>query len=216
MYGLLHPLEYLQNCPPKLVLKRNINEAVKSYWHQKFKEESQNYKSLSFFQVDFLPFGKCHPIYRTCGSSPYEVNKACIQGKLISGRYRLEVLTKYFKPENTEFCILPSCSSPETKHVGDIEAFFISCASLAPARLQYESYMSSYLYSLPHLTELVEDCLQSNPVQFFLDCSTMPPVIAAKQVYGESILAELFKMTRHFCFLLHRLRTKLISDCNVK
>ena len=38
-------------------------------------------------------------------------------------------------------------------------------------------FQSDFLSNYPDLLPLVTECLVSNPVQFWLDCSTMPEVI---------------------------------------
>jgi hypothetical protein len=70
-----------------------------------------------------------------------------------------------------------------------------------------------YLETNPHLEPIVNDCLEMNAVQFWLDCSTMPPVISAVQQGGESILFEILKMTRNYCHGLYKARkAQLESD----
>ena len=37
----------------------------------------------------------------------------------------------------------------------------------------------------------MEECLEVDPVQFYLDCSTMPAVICVTQAEGEGVLRSL-------------------------
>ena len=69
-----------------------------------------------------------------------------------------------------------------------------------------------YLESNPHLEPIVNDCLEISAVQFWLDCSTMSPVISAVQQGGQSILFGIFKMTRNYCHGLYRARTALLES----
>ena len=186
--------------------------AVKSYWHQKFLIDSKKYTSIKCLKIEFLNVGVCHPIYSSCGSSPHETMKACIQGRLLSGRYRFQRLKRHFNSEESlGLCILPSCISPESQHIEDIDSFFISCKSLKPARDSFENFKKAYFDSFPLLKDIVDDCLSICPTSFYLDCSTMSPVIVARQSYGIVVQNQLFRLCRHFCFLLHDLRTKLLS-----
>ena len=188
-----------------------------------FVSDAEKYTSINYIRIEFLNFGLCHPIFYTCGPSPHEVMKAKIQGRLISGRYRFERLQRHFGDRGLErnaaakagLCSLQSCQSPETRHIGDIESFFLSCKSLIPARSQFGMFMMMYLAEFPHLTGLIDECLNTSPIQFYLDCSTLPCVIEAKQTFGDIILCQLFRMTRHYCFLLHKLRMSLISELNL-
>jgi hypothetical protein len=46
-----------------------------------------------FLMNRYLGLSMPHPIYRTCGSSPWEVEKGTTQARLLSGQSRLEALT---------------------------------------------------------------------------------------------------------------------------
>jgi hypothetical protein len=70
-----------------------------------------------------------------------------------------------------------------------------------------------YLETNPNLEPIENDCLEISAVQFGLDCSTMPPVVTAFQQGGESILFDIFKMTRNYCHGLYKARkAKLESE----
>ena len=85
------------------------------------------------------------------------------------------------------------------------------CPSLAPARLKFFIFAKSYLKIHPEISDLVETCLMESPIQFWLDASVIPSVISASQIYGNQIMCKIFKLTRHYCYLLHSLRQKLLG-----
>ena len=62
------------------------------------------------------------------------------------------------------------------------------------------------------LEVIVNDCMELSAVQFWLDCSTMSPVITAVQQVGESILFGILKMTRNYCHGLYRARAALLES----
>ena len=156
---------------------------------------------------------KCHPLYTTCGSSPWEVEKAVTQPRLLSGRYRLESLTGHWTPGNRDgLCSLHDCWETPSSHKGDVEAFLLTCPSLSTTRIELTISTLRFLHDKPQLEEIVRQCLVLSPVQFWLDCSTMPAVISAMQSVGDSVLAALFKMTRNYCHRLHVARKKLIDE----
>ena len=72
--------------------------------------------------------------------------------------------------------------------------------------------MTSFLEANPSLVNLVRQCLAISAVQFWLDCSTMAPVISAVQLEGESVIFSLFKLTRNYCHVLHKTRQDLLSE----
>jgi len=148
--------------------------------------------------MEFLNVGECLSIYTSCGSTPHEITKACLQGCLLSGMYRFQRLKMHFNSEKSPgLCISPACTNLETQHIEDIDSFFINCKSLEPARFKFEIYKSSQFEKFPLLEKIVEECLSICPTSFYLDCSTMPPVIAARQSLGVIVQDQLFKLTRH-------------------
>ena len=153
------------------------------------------------------------PLYTTCVSSPWEVEKAVTQARLLSGRYRLEALSGHWTPGNREgLCTLPECWGTSASHRGDVKSFLLSCPSLSVTRIELTISNLRFLHDHPHLEDLVRQCLVIDMVQFWLDCSTMSPVISAVQVEGDQVLVNLFKITRNYCHRLHATRNKILSD----
>ena len=149
----------------------------------------------------------------SCGSSPWEVEKAVTQSRLLSGRYRLEALSGHWTAWNRAgLCSLPECWATPASHKGTVEAFLMTCPSLSATRVELTIATCRFLHDHPHLEEVVTECLSVNPVQFLLDCSTMHPVIKAVQTHGEEVMHKLFKLTRNYCHRLHVTRNKLIDD----
>ena len=140
------------------------------------------------------------------------MKKAIIQYRLLSGRYRLEALSGHWTPGNKDgMCSLPECWATPASHKGSVEAFLLTCPSLSPTRIELTISNLRFLQDYPHLEELVRQCLVINPVQFWLDCSTMHPVIAAVQNQGGKVLQLLFKLTRNYCHRLHMARMDMLE-----
>ena len=178
--------------------------AVLQYWLGLLRREASSLSSLRYLRTEYLGLTKCHPIFTTCGSSPWEVEKATTQARLLSGRYRVEALSGHWVPWNREgLCSLPSCWGSEPNHKGTVESLLLTCPSLAQTRADMMEFCMSFLNRFPILSSLATLCLDQDPVQFFLDCSTMGAVISAVQKEGESVLFPLFKVTRNYCHVLH-------------
>ena len=210
-YGLPHPTSWLSSKPSKQQMKTLTKSAVLQHWLNTLRSQADTLSSLQYLQTKFLGLTRCHPLFRSCGSSPWEVEKATTQARLLSGRYRLESLTKHWVPWNREgLCSLPDCWGSSASHEGTIECFLLSCPSLSPTSIALADYKTSFLKSNPDLVALVEECLVLNPVQFFIDCSIMAPVISATQLGGDGILFALFKLTRNLCHCLHKARMSII------
>ena len=190
-----------------------VKPAVLQYWRVQLKSKADSLPSLCYLRTGFMSLTTCHPLFLSCGSSPWEVEKAVTQSRLLSGRYRLEALSSHWTPGNRDgMCSLPACWGTPASHKGDIAAFLLTCPSLSTTRDELTNSNMRFLHDNPHLEELVSQCVMISPVQFWLDCSTMPPVIAAVQEHGEVILQLLFKVTRNYCHRLHLARNKLLSD----
>ena len=109
-YDLPHPSHWLTIQPGKQQVKCVTKAAVLEYWLTKIRQEAVHLTSLKYLKTGYLGLNKCHPLFTTCGSSPWEVEKATVQARLVSGRYRLEGLTGHWVSWNREgMCSLPDC-----------------------------------------------------------------------------------------------------------
>ena len=88
------------------------------------------------------------------------------------------------------------------------------CQSLASTRERLAKFTISYAKANPIVEELLLNF--TNPFsphysQFLVDCSVIPQVISQAQEHGNIILYHLFKVTRTWCYALHRDRLKLLG-----
>ena len=140
------------------------------------------------------------------------MEKATTQARLLSGRYRVEALTRHWTPWNRDgLCTLPACWKTPSSHVGSVEAFLLSCPSLSHTRNALEHSTVEFFQTTSILETLVPQCLTDDPVQFYLDCSTMPAVISAAQEHGETLTASMMKLTRNYCHVLHKARIDMLE-----
>ena len=212
-YELPHPSTWLSDQFSKAKVKTMARNAVHQYWRKELKTKAGTLKSLCHMKTDFMSLVVTHPLYTTCVSSPWEVEKAVTQARLLSGRYRLEALSGHWTPGNKDgLCTLPDCWGTPASHRGDVQSFLLSCPSLSTTRIELTISNLRFLHDHPHLEDLVRQCMVMDEVQFWLDCSTMAPVISAVQVEGEQLLENLFKLTRNYCHRLHVTRNKILSD----
>ena len=68
---------------------------------------------------------------------------------------------------------------------------------MSPTRIELTISNLRFLHDSTLLEELVRQCLVINPVQLWLDCNIMHPVITAVQTQGAKISELLFKLTRN-------------------
>ena len=127
---------------------------------------------------------KPHPIWTTCGANSYETNKACIQAKYLSGRFRTDKLLSHFSSKNSLHCQL----HPEQPVVGDLEHHLVLCPALQERRALLFDYWDSLTSSSEPCKNIISKYKSASLrlfMQFILDCSVLPEVIDASQKYGK-------------------------------
>ena len=77
-----------------------VRAAVLKYWLARLREKADSLSFLKYLRTSFMGLTRCHPIFLTCGSSPWETEKAVTQGRLLSGRYRVDSLSGHWVPWN--------------------------------------------------------------------------------------------------------------------
>ena len=79
-YLLPHPITFLNTPPSKQSFKRLVKSAVIDHWEQKLREQAVFLQeaSLKYFKPCYMSLSISHPLYSSCGSSPYQVSKAVL------------------------------------------------------------------------------------------------------------------------------------------
>ena len=212
-YGLPHPLNILDNPPTKNELRKLFKVRVQDYWQNRLREHCSGLTSLRFFHPDFMSLSSTHPLWLTAGQNPYEANKAVIQARMLSGRYRSEALCSFWSSNHHGWCLLPSCSTHNLHE--DITHILISCKSLVATRQRLINLFINYSLVRPHILGIVNSFVSSTDdifkTQFILDCSVLPQVIALRQQHGKHVLEDLFYLTRTWCYVHHRERLRMLD-----
>ena len=138
LYGLPHPLTLLDNPVPKIQSKKLFKSKVLDYWQTHLRISSSGLDSLLYFKPEYMSLNEAHPIWSTCGNNSYEVNKAIIQARFLSGRYRCEKLTRHFSPGSS-----PICTICDDESIGSIEHILTSCGALTDIRSKHLQTLES-------------------------------------------------------------------------
>ena len=138
LYGLPHPLILLDNPVPKMLTKKLFKTKVLDFWQKHLRLSSSELDSLLYFKPEYMSLNKVHPIWSTCGSNSYEVTKAVIQARFLSGRYRCEKLTTHFSAGSS-----PNCSICDDETVGSIEHILTFCSALSDIRTEHLKALDS-------------------------------------------------------------------------
>ena len=214
-YNLPHPLTLLDRPLTQKDFRKLCRDRVFEFWHKEMKLKCDNLSSLRFLRSEFLPLTKPHPIWSSLpGNSPYEVRFAKIQAQLLTGKYSTEQVSRLWSRNPSGYCRLPSCLTSEI--IETREHFLLCCAALNENRRRLYMLSSTLLDEMPLLTPIFHSYLYCNDpnlqLQFILDCSTLPLVISARQLFGEIIPKSLFKFTRTWCWSLHNARKRMLDQ----
>ena len=214
-YQLPHPLTILENPPSKGVFKKLCKLKVVEYWRNEFQLKAAKLDSLKYFKPAFLSLTSPHPIFTSLKGNPYENQKAKIQSRFISGRYRTERLCRFWSSNKAGICLLESCRSLRISE--ELDHIIFSCQGLSDTRLRLVNFTKNYVANKPILQPIIDAYLfETRDIfcQFIVDCSVLPLVIAAYQLYGPTIHEHLYHITRTWCHTLHRDRLRHLGRWN--
>ena len=186
LYGLPHPLSVLVSPPSKSKFKSLAKSLVTDYWEKKLRQDISALPSLDYFRAEFSSLTSPHPITWTPASNPYEVTKAVVQAKMLSGRYRTAKLTSHWTNRGSD-CQAPGCNgATET-----LEHILVSCPYYADTR---QRLMNLWI-SIPDPTvKMLALSVLAGPSQqllrFILDASSNPLVIKAGKHFLSAVLFD--------------------------
>ena len=214
LYCLPQPLELLHSSMSKPRFKSLVKSHVIDYWEHQLRQEASNpdLTSLSFFKPSFMSLLTPHPLWTTSSSNPYEINKAVVQARMLSGRYITDQLSRHWTSNKAGSCLVPGCS---TQEVGSLVHLLLHCTALQDPRKKMIQLSLEVAKDTPVLGDLIQDVLY-NPdnnqlMQLLLDCSVLPSVITLTQTYGQDLLQPLFYISRNWCYSIHRKRMNLLG-----
>ena len=134
-----------------------------------------------------------------------------VQLRLLSGRARLGSLLRHFSPTSDGICELCQIE------IEDLSHFLIPrCPALYERSLLLLYYMATMVNNSTVCKNILDTIVEDSKldetiyIQFVLDCSVLPQVITAAQS-DQTVLPLLFKITRTWCYSLHRTRLKLLD-----
>ena len=214
-YHLPHPLLLLHNPPDKEAYKNLVKSKVLDYWENKLRSEAEFLPSLIYFYPQYMSLATPHRIWSTAGNNSYEVSKARVQLLFLASQYPCAKLTRHWSTENPQgICSFQPCQ--DINSVESPEHILLHCPAYSQTRQRIISLCLNIKEQISH--QLVTLFLLSNSsqktMQFLLDCSAIPEVIHAAQIYGEKVYRDLFYLSRTWCFALHRERMKRLCKWN--
>ena len=187
-------------------LKISSNLLLWITWRKR--SEASHLSSLTFFKPEFMSLASPHPLWSTAGSNPYEVSKAIQQARLLSGRYRTESLCSHWSNNREGWCQGTHCQN----QIENLEHILLFCPSYESLRERHHHlWMTCKCQVTRDLLKSIFSCEPAYSIQLLLDCSPLSNVILAVQEHGASIHQNIFKMTRTYCYAVHRQRLKMLG-----
>ena len=208
-YNLPHPMKLLQEPPTKGVFKNIIKNNVTDFWQESLRNHSASLKSLKFFKPNFMSLRKPHPMWQMALTS-YQVNKCITVSRMLSGRFKCGSLLRHMYPNISGICELCNKELEDLPHILVPRCPLLSEKALSLVTFARESLFNSETDNSV-ARAIFENKLSGEDdsfVQFLLDPSVVPEVIAAEQNFPGT-LQKLMSITITWCYSLNRTRVKL-------
>ena len=144
------------------------------------------------------------------------MTKAHVQAIFLSGRYRTEKLCRHWSSNPEGSCLTPPCTP--YRILEDEEHILLHGPALAKTRQRLVMFTLKYAESVPTISKILCAYLQPSNLmflQFLLDCSCIPEVVRLVQESGGAYLSHLFKVTRTWCYSMHRESLKILGSWHI-
>jgi hypothetical protein len=210
-YSIPHPLQLLSDPPSSSSFKNTCKKKFLDFWNRKLCASASGKDSLILFKAGVMSLTRPHPIWTSAGCSSYEVRKATVQARMLSGRYRTCWLRRHWSGDSSGHCRIPGCRDQlgTLQHLATGE-----CPGLSTSLVKATTLWSSVLKDNPVLFPIIKQCSIGPPdafLAFLVGQTTQSPVISLTQTHGTIISEKLCYMTRTWLFQMHKERLKLLN-----
>ena len=213
-YGLPNPLQLMSSPVAKEQFKAEVKGKIQNYWHAQLVEETSKLRSLKYFKADQYSLIKPHYMWNTAASNPFECSKSTVLARMVSGRYRTDMLCRHWNGNRSGFCRAPCCVATQ----GTLEHLLVACPALGETRERLYQMWLDRSVMFPTLHATVRAVLASADhnviTQFILEPLAFALISADFKTHGEHFAQQLSYMTRTFTFFMHREYQKLIKQLN--
>ncbi|CAC5361725.1 unnamed protein product [Mytilus coruscus] len=134
MYGLPSITQLQKNTPKKEHWKNTIKIKVDKFWNEKTLADVENKSSLTFLNTSNLEPNKPHHVWNVKQLQRFELRKAIIKARVMTGTYILQADKYKFAHYNVEATCQLCCSGNE-----DVIHFLTTCPILSTTREKYFS-----------------------------------------------------------------------------
>ena len=159
-YNLPHPLLLLEKPSTKSRFKKLVKLRVSEFWHQVLTAEctSPSMTSLQNFDPLKASLQQPHPLWTSSAGNSFECGKATVLARMVSGRYRTEMLCRFWSTNRTGHCSSPTCDQVD----GDLEHLLIVYPALDHIRHRLHSLWCLKTVDCPPLH--AQSCVENSRV----------------------------------------------------
>ena len=196
LYLLSHPLS-------KGAFKSLVKRKIVEYWQALLRVEADSMRSMKYFKSELYSLTRCHYIWSTAASNPYECSKSTVLARMISGRFRSEALCRHWSTNRSGYCRAPTCY----QIYGTLEHLLVSCPALESVRERLYTMWLDRSVMFPSLHVTIRDILASDEnqkVQFILEPLAFPDIFQSFKIHGNRFIQQLSYLTRTFVFYIDR------------
>ena len=176
-----------------------VKSRVTEYWESYLWAEASGLLSLKYFKPEYMSLVKPHPLWLTCGSNPFEVNKAVIQ----AGCY-LEDTTQICLPVTGQGILMASV----------VDLKLAQCQALMEVRRKMMKLMYEVSEESPQLYHIIS-WVPSLPTGYIgsvlVGLLQFVHVANMCQKCGNKLKPRLFLISRNWCYSIHRRRMTQID-----
>ena len=213
-YRLPHPLTLLDDPVPKSRFKKLVKLRVTEYWQHRLAAEcnSPDMTSLKHFNPYKASLLHPHPMWTSTATSSYETAKSTVLARMVSGRYRTEMMCRFWTSNRDGFCLSNTCQGQNVP--GTLQHLLIVCPALGQTRHRLHGLWYKKTQTFPPLHNLILKILGSSPeiqMRFILDSTAFPELIVLVQAYGQGVQDLVMYLTRTFAFSVHRHKQRLLG-----
>ena len=202
-YGLPSPLQMLDSPVPKEAFKKLVKTRILVYWQELLRSEASCMKSLEYFKPEQCSLTRPHYIWSSAASNPFECSKSTVLAKMMSGRFRTEVLCKHWSANKMGYCRAPTCLQTP----GTLEHLLVSCPALNSTRERLYDMWLQRSVMFPSLHSTIRGVLDSDVstiTQFILEPLAFPQIALDFKNHGKRFIDQLSYLTRTFAFYIDR------------
>ena len=181
---------------------------VTVYAEKKWRQEASTNSKMGYLNVELLGLsGKPHAALASI-TSTRDISKLRIQLKFLTGDYLTHHRLANDRKTNDPHCRICKAPCEDIKHV------LTECRGTAETRHRiFPDLLNMVAMITPNNELLNPHTLTSTTLtQFILDCGSMNLNNSYRLSYAHPGTREIFRISRDWCFSIHKMRTKLLKQ----